>query len=60
MHKLLPVIYFYFDQNRLIFNSGLEPRASSSHKTEDVYKNIIFVFMSKRVKVRIAIMFALQ
>lgn len=57
MHKLLPKIYFYFgfDQNKSIFSSGLKPRASSSHKTVDVYKYIIFVFTSKRVKVRIAI-----
>lgn len=67
MYKLLPKIYFYFEFNkhRLIFNGGLDPRASSSHKTVDVYKNIMFVFMSKRVKVWSAIyvvwtMFALQ
>lgn len=57
MHKFVPKIYFYFefDQRSLIFNSVLDPRASSSHKTVDVYKNIMFVFMSKRVRVRIAI-----
>lgn len=57
MYKLLPKIYIYFefDQNRLIYNSGLDLRTGSSHKTVDVYKNIMFVFMSKRVKVRIAI-----
>lgn len=57
MHKFVPKISFYFefDQPRLIFNSGLDPRASSSLKTVDGYKNIMFVFMSKRVRVRIAI-----
>lgn len=56
MYKFVHKTYFYFvfDQHRLIFNSGQDPRASSSDKTVDVYKNIMFVFMSKRVRVRIA------
>lgn len=57
MHKFAPKIYFYFvfDQHRLLYQSGQNPRASSSDKTVDVYKKIMFVFMSNIIRVRIAI-----